>query len=142
MARSQVEQGKLRGCPVCGTKVSDAQLRLRDFTWVNEALPGKVGLMDIDGVLSCVRTGRTLMVEMKPPGAYISVGAKLTFKTLIETSGGLTEVWVLWGPDAHGHVEFAHVTKSGNLTSRVSLPQEQVAQLIAQWWSEAQEEEE
>lgn len=140
MARAEVEGGKLRGCPVCGTKVAETQLRLRDFSWVNEALPGKVGLMDIDGVLSCVKSGKTLMVEMKPPGAYISVGAKLTFKTLIETSGGLTEVWVIWGPEKDGTVEMAHVTKSGNLTSRVKLSLDDCAALVSQWWSEAQDD--
>lgn len=139
MARAQVEEGKLRGCPVCGTKVADVDLKLRDFGWVNEALPGKVGLMDLDGVLSCAATGKTLILEMKPPGAYVSVGAKLTFRELVRKG---CDVWVIWGPDSEVHVELAHVTRSGNLTSRVRLPLADAAQLVALWWSEAQDEEE
>jgi hypothetical protein len=141
VARAEVEQGKLRGCPTCGTKVAEADLRLRDFSWVNEALPGKVGLMDLDGVLSCIKTNRTLVLEMKPPGGYVSVGAKLTFKALIESSGGKTEVWVVWGPDPEAHVEVAHITRSGNLTSRVRLPIADAADLVALWWDEAQDDE-
>jgi hypothetical protein len=139
MARAQVEQGKLRGCPVCGTKVDEAQLRLRDFSWVNEALPGKVGLMDIDGTLSSAKTGKTLMLEMKPPGAQVSVGAKLTFREFVRKG---CDVWVVWGPDKDGRVELAHITRSGNLTSRVNLSLHEAAQLVAVWWDQAQDEEE
>lgn len=116
--------------------MKDVDLRLRDFSWVNEALPGRVGLMDIDGTLSSAKTGRTLMLEMKPPGAYVSVGAKLTFREFVRKG---CDVWVLWGPTPHGLVDVAHVTKSGNLTTRVTLPQADVAALIALWWSEANE---
>jgi hypothetical protein len=139
VARADVPEGKLRGCPVCSTKVAEADLKLRDFSWVNEALPGKVGLMDLDGVLSCAATGKTLILEMKPPGAFVSVGAKLTFRELVRKG---CDVWVIWGPDSHGHVELAHVTKGGNLTSRVNLKLAEAAALVAQWWSEAQDEEE
>lgn len=136
MARAQVERGKLIGCPTCGTKVSEVELNLRDFGWVNEALPGKVGLMDIDGVLSCAKTGKTLMLELKPPGAYVSVGAKLTYREMVRKG---CEVWCIWGPFPDGHVELAHITKSGNLTSRVTLPMSEAAALVAQWWDEAQD---
>lgn len=136
MARAQVKDGALRGCPTCGTKVAQADLRLRDFSWVNEALPGKVGGMDIDFTLSSARTGRTLMLEMKPPGAYVSVGAKLTFKEFVRKG---CDVWVVWGPDADDHVEVAHVTKSGNLTSRYRVPLSVLATTVALWWEDAQD---
>lgn len=139
MARAQVEQGQLRGCPVCGTKVKDVDLQLRDFSWVNSALPGKVGLMDIDGTLSSARTGRTLLLEMKPSGAGVSIGAKLTFREFVRKG---CDVWVIYGPDPEGHVEVAHVTKSGNLTKRVRVELATAAELVRAWWDEANDVEE
>lgn len=135
MARAQVTQGKLRGCPTCGTKVSEAELNLRDFSWVNEALPGKVGGMDIDFCISSARTGKTLMLEMKPPGAYISMGARLTFKEFVKKG---CDVWVVWGPGEDGNVEVAHVMANGQLTSTYECSQDVLAHTIAVWWDAAQ----
>lgn len=133
--RSQVENGQLRGCPTCGTKVDETQLRLRDFSWVNEVLPGKVGGMDLDFCLSNARTGKTLFIEMKPTGGAVSMGARLTFKTLI--SKGDVDVWVVWGPAEDGTVEMARVMADGNITSKVRLPLAELAGTVAQWWEAA-----
>lgn len=91
--------------------------------------------MDLDFVLSCARTNKTLILEMKPTGAFVSMGAKLTFKSFVQLGA---DVWVVFGPGKDGTVELAHVMKSGNLTGRVPLHIDELAGLVAQWWESAQ----
>lgn len=136
MARADEKRGQLVGCPTCGTKVADVDLRLRDFSWVNESLPAKVGLMDIDGVLSSAKTGKTLMVEMKPPGGYVSRGAKLTYRELVKKDG--IDVWTFWGPFPDGSVELSSINRYGRFDDLERMPMERGAERVAQWWDEAQ----
>jgi len=134
MARANVAEGKLRGCPTCGTKVSDVDLALRDFDWVNRALPGKVGGMDLDFVLSQANSGRTLIIEMKPPGAFISMGARLTFKVFVKMG---CDVWVVWGPDKDGAVVRARMRTSGDwdVDDVDTMDVDVLAEDIAAWWA-------
>lgn len=81
----------LRGCPVCGTKVEDADLGLRDFRWLDDALPGRVAPTDIDFVLE--KNGRVLIQEYKPPGGPVRMGQRLTFKNFIRKMDA--DVWVV-----------------------------------------------
>jgi len=132
MARAAVKEGLLRGCPTCGTRVADADLGLRDFAWVNEALGNKLGLMDLDGVLTQASTGRMLVLEMKPRGAYITTGARLTFALLVKAG---YQCWVLWD-QGNGRVKFSELNEAGRPVKIRELLVERVARLVSQWWDE------
>lgn len=136
MARADVENGKLRGCPVCGTKVEKAQLALRDFSWVNESLPGKLGGMDVDFVLSQFKTGRVLHIEMKPTGVPISLGAKMTYA--VYRRHGL-DAWAVWGPDEYGRVERGYFDTAGKVRSIEQMPVSLFAEEVALWWAAGDE---
>ena len=132
--RSDQTYGTLRGCPTCGTPVSETELRLRDFSWVNEALPGKVGGMDIDFVLSSAKTGRGLMLEMKPPGGFVSTGARLTYREFVKMG---VDVWVLRGPDADGNIVRTSLSPGGQEGDPETLTLEDAGLKVAAWWEEA-----
>src|SRR5688500_18527362 len=87
----RTDEEKLRGCPTCGTPVDQAKLGLRNYQWINDKLPGKVGMMDIDGVLE--RRGHVLMLETKPMNQGISMGQRITYRTFVKMG---CHVWVVW----------------------------------------------
>lgn len=132
MARAHVKEGKLRGCPTCGTKVAEVDIGLRDFAWVNEALPGKLGLMDLDGCITQAATGRGLFLELKPHGAFISRGARLTFALLV--SKGF-EVWFAWD-EGDGWVTFAPAREDGAPGRRRRMKASTLARKVRHWWDE------
>lgn len=66
-----------------------------DFTAFNDALPGKLGLTDIDGLME--RHGYFLILEKKKPGHIISWGQEITFKALIKLEK--FTVVVFWGSE-------------------------------------------
>lgn len=132
MARQQVEGGALRECPTCATPVSEAvNLGLRDFSWVNSHLPGKLGFMDVDGMLHQAQTGRILVLELKPRGARISRGARLTFDHLVSIG---FDVWYVWDLGA-GLVDVSPATPGGWVTPE-RLTRDELADDIAGWWEE------
>lgn len=129
MAREQEDQGLLRGCPTCGTKVKDVDLGLRDYRWVNEALPGRIGGMDIDFTINQARTGRVLLLEFKPAGATLSIGARLTFKLFVQKG---CDAWVIWD---HGDtVEVASIDRDGQLGFIEKMSRKRLADRIRKWW--------
>lgn len=134
MAREAEYRGTLVGCPTCGSKVDDVELRLRDFRWVNEALPGKCGGMDIDFVLSSAKTGRALMMEMKPPGGFVSTGARLTYREFAKMG---VDVWVLRGPNGEGQVQWSILGTDGKESEHATLSLEEMSSEVAKWWEEA-----
>lgn len=136
MSRSQERDGLLRGCPTCGTKVDDAHLGLRDFRWVNEYLPGRLGMMDIDGCLTQAKTGRVLMMELKPKGAFISTGARLTFQLFVQRG---FDVWIVWD-QGDGMVERAKVDKAGTLRRTERMSRNRLARMVQDWWNQGLEE--
>jgi hypothetical protein len=130
MARAAVREGVLRGCPTCGTKVADVDIGLRDFRWVNEYLPGKVGGMDIDFMLTQSKTDRVLLLEMKPAGARISVGARLTFQTLIHLGADVMVVW----DQGDGNVDWCWLGAQAELGAIAVCTQDELAARIKTWW--------
>jgi hypothetical protein len=122
---------KLRGCPVCGTRVTDVNIGLRDFRWVNQHLPKRVGMMDIDGLLE--RKGNVLALELKPPGASISVGARMTFRTLVRMG---MDIWVVW-QKTPTVVEVGEVDWSGEIGEVTQMSVTVLAGLIAEWYDHA-----
>jgi hypothetical protein len=132
MARATEHRGKLIGCPTCGTKVKDIDIGLRDFRWVNEALPGKVGLMDIDGCITQAATGRALMMELKPKDDVVSTGARLTY-ALFRNLG--IEVWLAWD-EGDGWVKVCEMMVDGSWGRARKMRRTTLARHVREWWDE------
>lgn len=132
MARAKVKDGILRGCPTCGSKVDTVDLGLRDFRWLNESLPGKVGAMDLDCVLTQWKTGRMLVIETKPKGVYIPTGERLTFSTLVKAG---YDVWIVWDQN-DGNVMVGPCNDKGLPFQRELMSVSDAAAMVAAWWSE------
>ena len=120
----RTDKEKLRTCPTCATPVNEADLGLRDYTWINDHLPGKVGLMDIDGVLE--RKGHVLMLETKPLNGGLPLGQRITLRTFVKMGAW---VWVCWGDkdtihvgpmDTRGEVPFTEEMNVAELITRIT----------------------
>ena len=133
--RKDEKDGVLRKCPTCETPVDQAtNLGLKDFAWANEALPGRLGLMDFDGVLHQSKTGRMLVMEFKPKGAIVSTGARLAFGGLVRDNPRF-EVWVLWD-QGNGRVKIGKVNDKGRTPSVKEYTKAQAGVLVRRWWEE------
>jgi hypothetical protein len=114
----------LRGCPTCGTKVTDVALGLRDYRWVSDKLPGRVAPMDIDFMLE--RNGHILIIEFKPAGVEAPTGQARTLRTLRQ----FADVWVVQGD---GPIVTVNYGDGGKF--KVSV--EDLADEVALWFEEA-----
>ena len=122
----------LRGCPVCGTKVKDINIGLRDFRWVADALPGRVAPMDLDCVLE--RRGHVLIIELKPGGAPLPLGQRLTLKNFARMPD--IDVWVVW-EQADGKVEAGVLDRNGNVVFVESMTVRALNLRVTKWFEEA-----
>ncbi len=111
----------LRGCPTCGTPVAEVALGLRDHSWVDPLLPGKVGGMDIDFMLE--RKGKVLVMEYKPANGHVGRGQSITFRTL-RTMGA--DVWIVYGDGPMVDVDW------GDGRTRISV--DELAQETLRWF--------
>lgn len=125
----------LRGCPLCRTPVKDAQLGLRDFRWVSDALPGRVAPMDIDAMLE--KNGYFLIIEMKPDGQPLPLGQRLTLKALVRLG---CDVWVVWENDAGKRVKVGAMDRNGNTPFIEDMPVSRLRNKVASWYTDASEE--
>jgi hypothetical protein len=132
MARDKEREGELRGCPVCGTKVSEVDIGLRDYRWVNPALGNRLGLMDLDACLSQASTGRALFLELKPKGAFVSTGARLTFALLVKAG---FDVWILWD-QGNGRIKRGVCDENGRPKNVREHRADNVARMVARWWEQ------
>jgi hypothetical protein len=122
---------KLRTCPTCGTKVEDVKdLGLRNYQWINQHLPGKVGLMDIDGVLE--RRGKVLMLETKPFGATIPLGQRITLLAFVKMG---VHVWVCWSDAKDVHV--GRMDERGEVPFITETDVSGLIDHIVDWWDAA-----
>lgn len=133
MARATEKGGILRACPTCQTPVDETlDLGLRNFQWVDEALPGRIGLMDVDAALTQYSTGRALFLEFKPRGMYISTGARLTFALLVQAG---FDVWAIW--DLGGQkVKLSKLNDEGRPYYTRTHLRTTAAKMVAAWWEE------
>ena len=113
----------LRGCPLCGTKVTEADLGVRDYRWVSEKLPGRVAPMDVDFMLE--RNGKFLIIEFKPEDARVGIGQGRTLRALRKWA----DVWVMYGDGPLVDIDW------GDGKTRLSL--DEVADEIVLWFEEA-----
>ena len=110
---------------MCGTKVAEVNLGLRDYRWVNDLLPGKVAPTDIDFMLE--RKGHVLILEFKPANGFVPKGQAMTFRTLRKMG---VEVWVVRGDGPLVDVDFGD-----GLVSH--LPVSELAAETVRWYEEA-----
>lgn len=110
----------LRGCPTCGTKVTEAKLGLRDYRWLK--LPGKVGPMDLDFLLE--RNKDFLALEFKPNDVRPGQGQQITFDALSEKG------FDLWVVEGDGPV----VKVWWNDTLNDEMLVEELAEKVNDWW--------
>lgn len=120
----------LRGCPTCGTKVSNVDMGLRDYRWVSESLPGRVAPMDLDCVLE--KNGRFLVMEFKPGGAPLPLGQRLTLKRLVRLG---MDVWVVW--EDGERVEVGAMDRNGEVPFVSEMRKNKLARKVQQWFEEA-----
>jgi hypothetical protein len=133
MARADEREGTLRGCPVCETPIADTtSLGLRDFSWVNQELDNKLGLMDLDGFLSQYKTGRMLVLELKPARKPVMKGARLSFATLVRAG---VDVWVIWD-QGDGTVVLGECNDNGFTPKTHTLTVKETAVRVRDWWDE------
>jgi hypothetical protein len=123
----------LRGCPTCGTKVTDVQMGLRDYRWVSDALPGRVAPMDLDCVLE--RGGNFLVMEFKPHGMGLPLGQRLTLKALVRMG---VDVWVVWEGEGE-KVEVGAMDRHGNVPFVEETRRNRLRKDVAAWFKEASE---
>jgi hypothetical protein len=131
MARAEAKEGVLRECPVCETPLDEAKnLGLRDFSWVNEELGNRLGMMDFDAVLSQLKTGRMLVLELKPKRKPVSTGARLTFATLVRAG---YDAWIIWD-QGNGRVKLGVCNDKGRTPVVKEMTKRAAAVLVRKWW--------
>ena len=132
MARADAKEGLLIACPTCETPLAETKnLGLRDYRWVNEELGNRLGLMDLDGFLSQAKTGRMLVLEMKPLKKYVKKGARLAFATLVKT--GMIDVWILWD-QGDGTVVVGKCNDRGYTPITEHITLKETAVMVREWW--------
>lgn len=137
MARTNEE--KLRKCPVCRTPVAETELGLRDYnSWLSDSLPAKVGASDLDCVIEQSRTGRVLILEFKPAGAWLPTGQKILLKRFVKAG---MDVWVVWekpaGPVSltqYDTYEVGIMDASGNVIIKGKLDKPGLKEAVQKWW--------
>ena len=126
-------EDKLKSCPACGQSVEGVDIGLRDFSWINDSLPGRVGMMDIDGFIEQSSSGRALVIERKP-NKYLPTGQRLSLRWF--ANAGAT-VWIVSEkllPE--GKVEVAPLYKKGEVFGWITLTIEELAAKVNAWWAE------
>jgi len=119
----------LRGCPLCGTRVEDINLGMRDYRWLGDALPGRVAPTDIDFLLET--NGDFLVQEYKPAGVPVTKGQRIALKRLVRKG---FDVQVVWGDG--DLLDVGALDKYGLFTTRRDVPKAQLAQEVGQWFAD------
>jgi len=119
----------LRGCPMCGTKVEDINLGMRDYRWLGDALPGRIAPTDIDFLLET--NNDFLVLEFKPKGVPVTRGQAIAMKRMVKKG---FEVWVVWGEG--DEVDVANLHANGHMTRAVGVPKPVLAAKVGEWFRE------
>jgi len=126
----------LKACPLCGTEVTEQMFGLRDYRWLEDALPGRVAPTDLDFVLE--RGGRVLIMEYKPKGALLSMGQRLTLRTFVRMGA---DVWIGW-ENEDGHVDVGVLDRAGAIHFiEKRIPRAKLRRRVHDWFESAKEEE-
>lgn len=126
------ESDALRTCPTCATPVDQTRaIGLRDYRWLADLLPGRVGPMDIDAVIHQAKSGRVLVMEFKAPGEPLSLGARLTLAHFVATGA---DVWVVWGPYDDGFYDAGVMDRTGAVVFVERVRLEGLRRRVREWW--------
>lgn len=125
----------LRGCPLCGTPVDDVDLGLRDYRWLEDALPGRVAPTDVDFMLETA--GHVLILEYKPLGVYLPLGQRLTFKTLVLKG---IDVWLVRHNEDSTRVKVGAMDRNGEVVFSESMPVSRLKRKVREWFDAARQE--
>jgi len=128
----RTEPELLRLCPTCSTPVTRGQLGLRDFSWLDGALPGRVCATDLDCALLQAPTDRAILVEFKRPGEQVPQGQRLAFAQLRRMG---FDVWVVWNRSDGQGVLRSIVGIDGLLSKPREITRRQLARLVGAWWN-------
>ena len=123
---------ELRGCPTCGTPVTEVSLGLRDYRWVADALPGRVAPMDLDFMLE--KNGRFLVLEYKPGVAPLPLGQRLTLKQLVRLG---MDVWVVWHDDGNDTCKVGSMNRNGDVNFIEEMRVTKLRAKVRGWFEEA-----
>lgn len=126
---------ELHHCPTCGGDIKD--LGLRDYRWVSKVLPGRVSPSDLDFVLEQASSGRILVMELKPQGAYLPLGQRRLLKRFV-TLG--CDVWVVWEADNGQTVEVGSMDRSGRVPFVERIPTSAFGKRVRTWWDDGLDE--
>jgi hypothetical protein len=126
-------EDRLRKCPTCLGDLPEEGLGLRDFKWIESALPGRAGASDIDFVLEQSKTGRVLIIEHKPdmPG-QLPMGQRIMLKRFVRVEG--FDVWIAWEEDDHMHVKVGAMDRNGQVPFIERMPVEKFRVRVTEWW--------
>ena len=125
----------LRGCPTCGTEVSEADLGLRDYRWVADALPGRVAPMDLDAVLE--HRGKVLIQEFKPLGVPVPLGQRITLTTFVKMGA---DVWIVWEDKDRKHAEVGSLNRFGEVDFVERMTITRLRARVSAWYKRTTEE--
>lgn len=123
-----MSQETLRSCPTCGGEFNPEALGLRDYSWLNEVVPGA---SDLDFALEQKSTGRLLIVEFKSQGQRLPMGQRLLLKTLARKG---CDIWVAW-QKRNGSIDVADLDGRGELVGFRNLTREGLAAAVDAWWA-------
>jgi hypothetical protein len=115
---------------VCQKPVKPGELGLRDYRWLSDALPGRNGAGDIDGLITQNKTGRALMLEFKPGGAALPLGQRLALQLMVRKD---IDVWVAWDEDL-SNIEVRKLDRDGQLSGPRYVDQAGFAGMLRAWW--------
>lgn len=82
--------------------------------------------MDIDFALE--KNGRFLFIEFKPVGAGISVGSRISYKTLVRQGH---DVWLVQGD---GPVQAGAMDRNGNVNFSAEMSVEELIARVKSWY--------
>jgi len=99
--------------------------RLWDWEFLNDALPGKIRPMDIDGIIE--RNGYFLILEGKPLNATIKTGQRITLKQLAKRER--FSVLILYGEPGEPQ-KMKLLDYHGNA---IECDKEDVKELVKKW---------
>jgi hypothetical protein len=122
----------LRGCPLCGTPVSAVALGLRDYSWLGDALPGRIAPMDVDFLLE--KNGRFLVLEFKPTGVPLGQGQRIALKHLVRKG---FDVWVVRESQGRAWVSRHRLDEQGNEYTYTVMSRDNLASNVSEWLKEA-----
>lgn len=108
---------------------------LTNWKFIEDALPGKCGVMDIDGIIE--RRGKFLVIESKSPAETIDKGQMITLEALSRLPS--FTVIVAWMDIVNGTVFGVNVIKNGKVEDFINTDTPTFLYWVKSWFDKASE---